>query len=81
MEEYKISRIAQTLVNNNWINSFEEYNETEIYKSLSRDLIAKKLNKCKYITKITRQQHYNRFITITVTYDNNNRSIYTVMEF
>lgn len=81
MENNKISRIAQTKKNNTWVNSFEEYDETAVYKSLSRDLIAKKINQCKYIKNIKRVQNYNGFITVIVTYDNNTRSVYTVKEY
>ena len=52
--------------------------EREIYDSLTKDLIAKKLNKCTYIKSIKRIPLYNGFQRITVTYDNDVRRIYTV---
>lgn len=81
MENNIVSRIAQVKRNNAWIDTFSDYNETDVYKSLSRDLIAKKINQCRYIKSIKRRQNYNGYITIIVTYDNNVRSVYTVKEY
>lgn len=50
----------------------------EIYESLARDLISKKINACTYIKSIKRVQLYNGFEKITVNYDNNVRRIYTI---
>ena len=50
----------------------------EIYESLARDLINKKINACTYIKSIKRVQLYNGFEKITVNYDNNVRRIYTI---
>jgi hypothetical protein len=49
-----------------------------IYKNLAGDLIAKKLNACTYIKTIKRQSNYDGTQTITVTYNNDCRSVYTV---
>lgn len=81
MDNNKVSRIAQVRHGNTWSDTFSDYNETDVYKSLSRDLIAKKINQCRYIKSIKRIQNYNGFITIIVAYDNNTRSVYTVKEF
>lgn len=81
MDNNKIYRIAQKKEDNNWINCYETYNETEIYKSLCNDLIAKKVNACRYIRSIKRTQNYDGTITITVSYDNKTRSVYRVKEF
>ena len=81
MDSNKIYRIAQKKENNNWINCYETYNETEIYKSLCNDLIAKKINACRYIKSIKRIQNYDSTIKIIVSYDNNTRSVYRIKEF
>lgn len=52
--------------------------ELSIYESLSTDLINKKLNNCGYIKTIKRAPNYDGTQTITVTYNNDCRSIYTV---
>lgn len=80
-DNLKVLRVAQHRNNGNWEITYIDDNELSVYKSLSQDLIHKKINKCKYITRIERIQLYNKFVSITVTYDNNNRSIYTVKEF
>ena len=51
---------------------------TEVYKSLTNDLVSKKLNNCTYIKSIKRTPLYNGFDRITVTYDNAVRRIYTI---
>ena len=51
---------------------------TEIYESLARDLISKKLCSCTYIKSIKRVNLYNGFEKITVTYDNDVRRIYVI---
>ncbi len=53
----------------------------EIYESLARDLISKKINACTYIKSIKRVQLYNGFEKITVNYDNNVRRIYTIVSY
>lgn len=61
--------------NNKWIVTFAENNETNIYKSLSADIVAKKINNCQYIKSIKRVQRYTH-VEITVLYDNNTKSVY-----
>ena len=50
----------------------------EVYESLARDLINKKLCSCTYIKSIKRVNLYNGFEKITVTYDNDVRRIYVI---
>ncbi len=72
----KTMRIAYKKDNNNkWIATFTENNETNVYKSLSADIVAKKINKCQYIKSIKRVQRYTH-CEITVLYDNNTKSVY-----
>jgi hypothetical protein len=61
-----------------WIPENEITEETLVYKYLSNDLIAKKLNQCSYIKTIKRTPNYDGTQTIVVTYNNDCRSIYTV---
>jgi hypothetical protein len=49
-----------------------------IYESLAGDLIAKKLHGCTWITRINDRCNYDGTRTITVTYNNGCRAIYTV---
>lgn len=51
---------------------------TEVYKALSNDIIAKKVNGCTYIKSIRREPLYNGYQRIIVTYDNKVRRVYTV---
>lgn len=73
-----INRIAQKKDNGKWVDTYIENNPESVYKSLVHDLVAKKINQCKYIKSIKRIQNYNGTNTIIVLYDNNIRSIYTV---
>lgn len=50
----------------------------EVYESLARDLISKKINSCCYIKSIKRVNLYTGFEKITVTYDNGVRRTYTI---
>jgi hypothetical protein len=61
-----------------WSPENEITEETLVYKYLSNDLIAKKLNQCSYIKTIKRTPNYDGTQTIVVTYNNDCRSIYTV---
>ena len=76
-------KVIEVKINGKWQpseNCSIRTDRTEIYESLSRDLIAKKLCGCTYIRSITRCNLYDGFVKITVTYDNNSRAIYTVKE-
>ena len=61
---YEVSRIIE--------------DRAEVYESLARDLISKKINSCGYIKSIKRVQLYNGYEKITTTYDNGVRRIYTI---
>lgn len=50
----------------------------EVYESLSRDVINKKICACTYIKSIKRVQLYTGFEKIIVTYDNGVRCTYTI---
>ena len=51
---------------------------TEVYESLARDMVNKKLCACTYIKSIKRIQLYNGYEKIIVNYDNNVRCIYVI---
>lgn len=73
-----IKRIAQKKTGKTWSDTYIDTDIASVYKSLSHDLIAKKLNACTYIKSIKRIQNYDGTNTIIVTYDNNCRSVYTI---
>ena len=75
----EISRIVELKTSKGWEVHHTETEKTEIYEALARDLIAKKIHHCTYIKSIKRVCNYDGTQTITVTYDNNCRSIYTVV--
>lgn len=68
-------RIAQKKNGKTWINTYIDNDAASVYKSLSIDMIAKKINQARYIKSIKRVQHYTH-VEIIVTYDNNVRSLY-----
>lgn len=51
-----------------------------IFRDLTSDLIAKKMNKCTYITSIRREQLYSGFINIIVYYNNGVKRVYHITE-
>ena len=61
-----------------WEKEMVITNETLVYKYLANDLISKKLNGCTFIKTIKRVSNYDGTQTITVTFDNDCRNIYTV---
>ena len=75
----EIKRVIEIKNGSKWGLSHVVTDETEIYKCLSTDLIAKKLNNCSYIKSIKRIPNYDGTQTITVDYGNGCRSIYTVI--
>lgn len=75
----EINRTVELKTGRNWEVYRVETDASEIYEALARDLIAKKINGCTYIKSIKRVCNYDGTQTITVTYDNNCRSIYTVV--
>lgn len=70
-------RIAQKKNGKTWVNTYIDNDAASVYKSLSIDMIAKKINQARYIKSIKRVQHYTH-VEIIVTYDNNVRSVYYV---
>lgn len=73
-----IEKVVEVKNAGKWIMSHIVTDELEIYKSLSADLIAKKLNNCSYIKTVKRVCNYDGTQNITVTYNNDCRAIYTV---
>lgn len=61
-----------------WETTYETTDAARIHESLMHDLIAKKLEKCSYITSIRHTENYNGTATITVTYSGGVRTLYTV---
>ena len=69
---------AQIKNGKKWETVWESDNAETVYKDLSSELIAKKINACLYIKSIKRVQLYNGFINIIVNYDNGNRRVYHI---
>lgn len=77
MKEAK--RVVEVKRNGKYVR--EEYVEQsgeEVYRHLANDLIAKKLNECRWIRSIRRRNNYDGTQTIVVSYDNDVRAIYTI---
>jgi len=71
------TRISQKKTGKTWVNTYIDNDAASVYKSLSIDMIAKKINQARYIKSIKRIQYYTH-VEIIVTYDNNVRSLYYV---
>ena len=74
----QVSRVAEKKVGRNWIETYRTTEPAEVYKSLAKDMVNKKLCECRYITRIRRRSNYDGTETITVNYDNNIRSVYVI---
>lgn len=73
-----IQRIVEVKTGKKWNVSRITTDELEVYQSLSADIIAKKINGATWVKSIKRINNYDGTQNITVTYDNDCRSIYTV---
>lgn len=73
-----VSMIVELKKGRVWTATRTETDETEIYKSLSHDLIAKKIHGASYIVRIKDVCNYDGTRTITVTYNNDVRRVYTI---
>lgn len=62
-----------------WIVTYQKQDSSAyFYHCLSHDLIAKKINQCRYIKRISRKSLYNGYSNIIVLYDNDVRATYTI---
>ena len=75
-----INFIFEEKRNGKYVETFRCDDSLRVYEALSNELIAKKLNNCRYIRQITRKNLYNGFQQITVSYtaECGGRRIYTV---
>lgn len=74
------SRIIEKRAGKKWIPDpdLTTFDAARIHEHLMHDLIAKKLHACRYITGIKDRTNYDGTRTITVTYDNGVRAVYTI---
>ena len=63
-----------------WVVQFTNTDPVEVFKWLTDELISKKLNQCSYIRSIKRENLYNGYQRITVTYsaEHGGRSVYVI---
>ena len=67
----------------NLVETFSSDDAMYVYKRLAEELISKKINCCRWIKSIKRENLYNGFQRITVVYNNgdndhNGRGVYIV---
>ena len=62
------------------LDSYQTSEALEIYKRLTDSLIAKKINNCKWIRSIKRENLYNGYQKITIYQTNGIKEIYTIKE-
>ena len=65
-------------INGNRHDCYGTEDINEVHEKLMLDLIAKKLHKCTYITRITDRCNYDGTRTIEVYYDNKTKCAYVV---
>ena len=73
-----ISRTVERKTGRAWSATYTTTDATTIYKDLAHDLQAKYIHRASYVKRITDRCNYDGTRTITVTYDNDTRSIYIV---
>ena len=61
-----------------WVDESINDNPEQVYSSLAKDMVAKKLHKCGYIQSIRERSNYDGTRDVTVTYDNGVRRVYTI---
>lgn len=66
----KASVEIKVKVGKKWETTYTNKNVKDVYRRLSEDLIAKKMHKCSYISRITDRNNYNGTRTIEVYYKN-----------
>lgn len=74
----KINFVVYTKINGKYVEQHSNDDALYVYQRLTEDLIAKKINCCTYITRISRNNLYNGYAQITVNYNNNVKVIYTI---
>ena len=74
----KIIKITEVKRGNKYEVSFTNEDPVDVYQALAEVLIAKKINLCKYVVRIKRDNLYNGYQKITVTYANNYRDIFII---
>lgn len=74
----EITRTVEVKEGRTWTVHHIDTDPALVYESLSHDLINKKICSASYITRIERVNMYDGTQKITITYDNNCRSIYRV---
>lgn len=75
-----ISRTTQKRNGRNYETTNITTDPALVYDALTHELISKKINACRWIRSIKRRQNYDGAQTITVTYDNDTRSIYIITD-
>lgn len=76
----KATRIIEEKNGSKWVACRMIDDAVQVLESLAQDLISKKINECKYIRSIKRQNNYDGTQTITVTHNNGTRSVYVIPE-
>lgn len=77
--EFTAKKICENRVNGKWqVNYTIENDELEVYRELAQYLIAKKINKCKWIKSIVRQPNYDDTQTIIIYKGENCRVTYII---
>lgn len=80
MKQEQVKREYQEKKTGKYITTFTDTDELTVYQELAQRLIAKKINGCKWITTIRRNNLYNGYSKIIITYDNGGRDVFTVKD-
>ena len=66
--------------NNKIVETYSTTDPAEIYERLTHTMIAKYINKCKWVRTITRENLFNGYQKITVYQTENRKDIYIIKE-
>jgi hypothetical protein len=64
----------------NFVENYSTTDATRIYQLLTNDLISKKINCCNWIRSIKRENLYNGYQKITVSQNNDCKTVYIIKE-
>lgn len=78
MKNEKVMVIYESKEGRTYTETWRSEDSARVYEDLAQELIAKKINECRYIKSIKRTNLFNGFQNIVVTYDHGGRRTYTV---
>lgn len=74
----KIEMLSEVKHNGKWAVTYRTDDESIIYPRLALAVVAKKINACRYISRIQRRNNYDGTQDVVIYYDSGLRVTFTV---